>query len=359
MPVADRRDISVPSVIEHKIVDRTTGRLLGVKRYKKGKLLGKGGFAHCYELISFDSNRTYAGKVIPKYKLQKKRHQLKLLAEIKIHRFVSEHKHITLMELVERRGRLTEPEVQYYMLQLISAVRFLHNLNVIHRDLKLGNIFLGGNMNIKLGDFGLATRLGNKDERKRTMCGTPNYIAPEILAHSAEGHSFEVDIWSMGVIMYTLLIGVPPFETSNIKLTYRRIRANYYKFPEDVPVSHEARSLIRRILHVDPKRRPSLEQIRSDLFFLRSPVPRLLPPSSLFSVPDFPDATPVPPNGAGTNLDVYTVPAAMAQIPLTSLPPPGKTDDILAGLPASEPDDLVVLRGLATTVEDGAGDVKQ
>lgn len=99
------------------------------------------------------------------------------------------------------------------MLQLISAVDYMHSNRVIHRDLKLGNIFLNSNMEIKVGDFGLAAKLEFSDEKKRTMCGTPNYIAPEIVEGSV-GHSYEVDIWSMGVICYAFLFGRPPFETN-------------------------------------------------------------------------------------------------------------------------------------------------
>ena len=83
------------------------------------------------------------------------------------------------------------------------------------------------------------------------MCGTPNYIAPEIL-DGKDGHSFEVDIWSLGVIMYTLLIGKPPFETSNVKSTYKRIKANEYSFPSFIQVSSEATDLVRLILHLSP-----------------------------------------------------------------------------------------------------------
>jgi len=88
-------------------------------------------------------------------------------------------------------------------------------------------------MEIKLGDFGLATRLEFDEEKKRTICGTPNYIAPEILDDKI-GHSYPVDIWSLGVIIYTLLIGKPPFETADVKTTYKKIRANTYSFPDSV-----------------------------------------------------------------------------------------------------------------------------
>ena len=72
---------------------------------------------------------------------------------------------------------------------------------MIHRDLKLGNLFLDHNMTIKMGDFGLAAKLENEGERKKTICGTPNYIAPEVLQGGSGGHSFEVDVWSLGVVM--------------------------------------------------------------------------------------------------------------------------------------------------------------
>lgn len=112
-------------------------------------------------------------------------------------------------ELLRRRKRLTELEVQCYLMQIISSLKYLHQNRVIHRDLKLGNLFLNDKMEIKLGDFGLATKLEFEGERKRTICGTPNYIAPEIL-DGKNGHSYEVDFWSLGVIIYALLIGKVP-----------------------------------------------------------------------------------------------------------------------------------------------------
>lgn len=142
----------------------------------------------------------------------------------------------SLNELLRRRKRLHELEVQCYVNQICSAVKYLHSHRVIHRDLKLGNLFLNDKMEVKIGDFGLATKLEFDGERKRTICGTPNYIAPEVL-EGKQGHSYEVDIWSLGVIIYTLIIGKPPFETSDVKTTYKRIRMNAYNFPENVAIS--------------------------------------------------------------------------------------------------------------------------
>jgi len=129
----------------------------------------------------------------------------------------------SMNELLRRRKRLVELEVQCYAVQLCNAMKYLHSHRVIHRDLKIGNLFLNDKMEVKCGDFGLATKLEFDGERKRTICGTPNYIAPEVL-EGKQGHSYEVDIWSLGVIIYTLIIGRPPFETNDVKTTYKRIR---------------------------------------------------------------------------------------------------------------------------------------
>ena len=124
--------------------------------------------------------------------------------------------------LIKNRKYLTEPEVQYFLLQIIDAIKYLHNRRIIHRDLKLGNIFLDDNLDVKVGDFGLATELNEPNERKKTMCGTPNYIAPEILqSEGKRAYSYEVDIWAIGVITYTLLIGKRPTPAATERIPTR------------------------------------------------------------------------------------------------------------------------------------------
>jgi polo-like kinase 1 len=171
------------------------------------------------------------------------------------------------------------------MVQIIAALKYLHSHRIIHRDLKLGNLFLSGKMELKIGDFGLATKLEFDGERKRTICGTPNYIAPEIL-EAKQGHSYEVDVWSLGVIIYTLIIGKPPFETSDVKTTYRRIRMNAYTFPDHIQISDVAKDMITRILNNDPAKRPTLEELLQHEFLNHGgSIPRLLPASTLACPP--------------------------------------------------------------------------
>ena len=86
-------------------------------------------------------------------------------------------------------------------------------------------------MNLKIGDFGLASVLPSTDSRKYTICGTPNYIAPEVLGGKNTGHSFEVDIWAIGIMMYALLVGKPPFQAKDVNVIYERIKKTEYYFP--------------------------------------------------------------------------------------------------------------------------------
>lgn len=128
----------------------------------------------------------------------------------------------------------------------MDAVEYLHQHKIIHRDIKLGNILLTKDMKLKLGDFGLSAKLLDDSERRKTACGTPNYMAPELINHMlADGHSYEVDIWAIGVVIYTLVFGRPPFETSEIKTTMERIKRGLYTFPADKDLgSEELRDLI-------------------------------------------------------------------------------------------------------------------
>ncbi|XP_045175493.2 serine/threonine-protein kinase PLK1-like [Mercenaria mercenaria] len=297
---ASRRDEVKKEHIPDMITDPTTR-----KRYLKGRFLGKGGFAKCYELQDLDTKEIFAGKIVSKTLLVKQHQKDKMTQEISIHREIS-YKHVvkfhsffedpdnvyillelcrrrSLMELHKRRKAVTEPEARYFVRQVVQACQYLHGHNIIHRDLKLGNLFINDDMDIKVGDFGLATRVDYNGERKRTLCGTPNYIAPEVLGK--KGHSFEVDVWSLGCILFTLLVGKPPFETSNLKDTYTRIKKNEYHIPSRV--SPCARNLIQKLLKADPTERPNMDNIMEDEFFTSGYLPSRLPTSCLTMAPRF------------------------------------------------------------------------
>ncbi|XP_073492634.1 serine/threonine-protein kinase PLK1 [Aquarana catesbeiana] len=275
------------------------------RRYLRGRFLGKGGFAKCYEITDLASREVYAGKIVPKTMLLKPHQKDKMTMEISIQRSLS-HRNVvgfhgffedndfvyvvlelcrrrSLLELHKRRKAVTEPEARYYLRQTILGCQYLHSNKVIHRDLKLGNLFLNDDMDVKIGDFGLATQVEFDGERKKTLCGTPNYIAPEVLGK--KGHSFEVDIWSLGCIMYTLLVGKPPFETSCLKETYIRIKKNEYAIPKHInPV---AAALIQKMLRSDPATRPTIDELLTDEFFTTGYIPSRLPTTCLTVPPRF------------------------------------------------------------------------
>ena len=294
--------VETPLEIEEHIINGDK-----VIKYERGKFLGKGGFAKCYEMKRVDTGKIFAAKVFDKKGLSNGRSRKKLINEIKLHKklhhlnivnfehFFEDKENVyillelcsnqTLNEMVKRRKRLKEIEVQCYSLQIIRALKYIHNHRIIHRDLKLGNLFLTSKLELKLGDFGLAAKLEYDGQKRKTVCGTPNYIAPEIL-EKKNGHSYEVDIWSLGVVIYTMLYGRPPFETADVKLTYKRIKMNSYKFPENIKVHESAKKLIESILVLDPAKRPSLDEIaQHDFFKIYNTVPLLLPLSTLSCPP--------------------------------------------------------------------------
>ncbi|XP_041359084.1 serine/threonine-protein kinase PLK1-like [Gigantopelta aegis] len=274
--------------------------------YLRGRLLGKGGFARCYELLDLNTNKIYAGKIISKSRIAKPHQRQKIKREVELQQDLK-HRHVvefhsyfedddnvyiilencsrkSLVHVLKHRKTLTEPEVRFYLRHVIEGAKYIHSKQIIHRDLKLGNMLLNESMELKIADFGLATRLEFAGEKKMTVCGTPNYIAPEVL--QKKGHSFEADIWATGCIMYALLVGKPPFETATLKETYYRITENAYTFPQCL--SHSAKSLIRQCLNPEPSDRPNLEEILAHEFFTCGYLPRVLSPACCTSVPKFP-----------------------------------------------------------------------
>ncbi|KAI1178738.1 Pkinase-domain-containing protein [Nemania sp. FL0916] len=280
-------------VPEPPSIDRKDGAV-----YQMGKMLGKGGFAVCYEGHLPGHRKKYALKIV-KSKMPSKMEQ-KFQTELQIHSKMK-HQNIvqflrafsfdsctylvlelcpngSLMDMVKRRKGLTEPEVRFYSIQIAGAIKYMHAKGIIHRDLKMGNIFLDRNMNAKIGDFGLAALLvTGKDMqtiRRTTLCGTPNYIAPEILEKGRKGHDHMVDIWSLGIIMFAMLTSKPPFQSSTTDEIYRRARNRDYEWPDPSTkfISEEAKDIVADMLE-DADRRPEPDTIVQHGFFSSGYVP--------------------------------------------------------------------------------------
>ena len=275
------------------------------RKYIKNGPLGENE-KNFYEFICSENNEIFTAKIIPKTNLVKAEQKEKLIEEIKIQKscnhpniasllsyFEDEEnvyilyencKNGSLSSLLNRRKKLTELEVQCYLIQLIRALIYLHKFRIIHRNLKLQNILLTEKMELKLIGFNLSIRLKTDEEKANLSCGTPIYIAPEII-EGKEGYSFEVDIWALGIIIYELIIGKPPFSENDVKSTYEKIKKVEYTFPEDSVISNDAKNLISQILVKEPNKRLSLEQILNHDFFKQGSIPNLLPSSTLTTTP--------------------------------------------------------------------------
>ena len=285
-----------------------------IVEYLEAGDLGHGAFGTCYIYESTKDWIQYAAKIVSKEKLQGKNQQ-SIVTEIDIQKSLNSPKVVkvksysedgknvyiilelcknrSLHDLLKKRGYLTEFEVRNYMFQLIQGVKYLHNKMIIHRDLKPNNIFLDEKLELKIGDFGLITKLSKEKERKKTYCGTLYFMAPEVIDPGEKGYSFEVDIWSIGVIMYNLLTGKYPFfdkSQDNIKIKNKILEVEY-TFPDGndptIPkLSEIAKDLIRQILVKDRKKRPGLNQILYHDFFHVGAFPRFLELSTLVKQPN-------------------------------------------------------------------------
>jgi len=267
--------------------------------------MGKGGFARCYEVTDTQTDKKYACKAISKARIAKPHQQQKIANEVELHKnfngyfivrfycYFEDDDNVyillelcgrkSMVQLLKQRRTLTEPEVRFFMHQAVQGVDYLHKEGVIHRDIKLGNLFINNDMEVRIGDFGLAVKADKDGKKEMSVCGTPNYIAPEVL--SKTGHSFEVDTWALGCVMYTLLVGRPPFETSCLKDTYMRIRNNEYAIPSRI--TRPAAKLIQKLLSERPEDRPQLDTVLNDEFFTRGFFPRSLPSICCVAPPKF------------------------------------------------------------------------
>ncbi|CAJ0604703.1 unnamed protein product [Cylicocyclus nassatus] len=286
----EREANSGPSLFQpgDRIMDEYSKEEFHVDQY-----LGKGGFAECFAVRSNRYRGQFALKVVEKAKLKDPSYS-KMHREINLHRSVSHpnivrlrgsfqdrHYFFLVMELCQeqtlltlinqsKRGYLSEYESKGYMVGILSAVRYLLDRNILHRDLKPGNILIGTDGNVKLADFGLA--ILKQDLNPMSVSGTPNYLAPEILMK--RGHSECSEVWSLGCMLYCMLIGRPPFESESLDETYARIQAGQYSYPPWSKISDEARDLINACLIHSANFRPTVREMQEDPWMKMShPVP--------------------------------------------------------------------------------------
>lgn len=256
-----------------------------LENYDIGQLLGRGGFASVYRAYHRRSRQEIAIKIINKMKIHEMNINHRVQNEILLH-IPLEHENIVhawhafedeeniyivmelcsggnLYKLLKKRGKMSESEAVAVIRQLLQALEYLHSNNIIHRDLKLSNILLvtdaassGGDhldrqsLRIKVCDFGLAIQLTHPDEEHFTLCGTPNYIAPEVA--SQQNHGYPADLWSVGCLFYSMVVGTPPFEQNNVHDTLQSIIKGEFKQPkpEEGGLSHTGRDFIECLLQL-------------------------------------------------------------------------------------------------------------
>ncbi|OHT14631.1 CAMK family protein kinase [Tritrichomonas foetus] len=251
--------------------------------YNVRHVLGQGGFGTVFEVFHLESGKKFAIKAIPLANLQDKSLRQKQRDEIEIQQalnhenilkcyqcFQDEFNLYILLELcpyhsvnriLKKRGKLTEFETADILFQVMQGIKYLHDQNVIHRDLKLENFLIGSDGKVKIADFGVSVILSSKDEKRFSICGTKGFMPPEMVNEQSDGHSYEVDIWSVGVCAFLLLTGHPPFQTRDAYTTEQKIKACEYRIPADLKLSFVAKDFIQSILQVKPENRPTIDDL--------------------------------------------------------------------------------------------------
>ncbi|XP_058208440.1 CBL-interacting protein kinase 2-like [Rhododendron vialii] len=258
-----------------------------MQRYELGRVLGQGTFGKVHFARNLETGMSVAVKIIDKEKVFQVGLIEQIKREISVMRLVKHPNIIQLYEVMATKskiyfvieyvkggelfnrvakGKLKEDVARRYFQQLISAVDFCHSRGVYHRDLKPENLLLDENGNLKVSDFGLSALAETKrqDGLLHTTCGTPAYVAPEVISRKGYDGS-KADIWSCGVILYVLLAGYLPFHDSNLIEMYRKIGKAEFKFPNWF--SLEVRKFISKILDPNPNTRVSIHRITESSWF--------------------------------------------------------------------------------------------
>ncbi|XP_062194220.1 CBL-interacting protein kinase 16-like [Phragmites australis] len=270
-------------------------RKMVLGKYELGRLLGQGTFAKVYYARDLSAGGgSVAIKMIDKARLRRTEGMMEQLRrEISIMRMVRHPNVVGIREVLASRssvfvvmeyarggelfakvvrGRLTEDHARRYFQQLVAAVGFCHRRGISHRDLKPENLLLDEEGQLKVTDFGLAAlpEQLRHDGLLHTQCGTPAYVAPEVLRKRGYDGA-RADLWSCGVVLYVLLCGFLPFQHDNCAKMYQKIFKAEYQMPPWV--SCDARRLIARLLVVDPAKRISIPEIMRTPWFRKGFVP--------------------------------------------------------------------------------------
>ncbi|GAB4839464.1 CBL-interacting serine/threonine-protein kinase 8 [Ancistrocladus abbreviatus] len=263
-----------------------------VGKYEVGRTIGEGTFAKVKFAQNTETGESVAVKVLDRSAIIKHKMVEQIKREISIMKLVRHPYVVRLHEVLASRtkiyiilefitggelfdkivhnGRLSEGDSQRYFQQLIDGVDYCHSKGVYHRDLKPENLLLDSQGNLKISDFGLSALPPQGVSLLKTTCGTPNYVAPEVLSH--KGYDGAVaDVWSCGVILYVLLAGYLPFDELDLTALYSKIERAEFSCPSWFPMG--AKSLIQRILDPNPETRIKIEEIRNDEWFKRGYTP--------------------------------------------------------------------------------------
>ncbi|KAI4335713.1 hypothetical protein L6164_014333 [Bauhinia variegata] len=263
-----------------------------VGKYDVGRTIGEGTFAKVKFAKNTETGERVAMKMMTKSTILKHKMVEQIKREISIMKIVghpnivklhevlaSESKIYIILELVTggelydkivQQGKLSVNEARRYFQQLIDAVAHCHSKGVYHRDLKPENLLLDAYGNLKVSDFGLSALTQQGDGLLHTTCGTPNYVAPEVLSNLGYDGA-AADVWSCGVILYVLMAGYLPFEEADLPSLYKRIKTSEFTCPFWFPA--EAKTLIHKILDPNPKTRLRIKEVRKDSWFRKNNVP--------------------------------------------------------------------------------------
>mmetsp|Transcript_11685 Transcript_11685/g.48585 ORF Transcript_11685/g.48585 Transcript_11685/m.48585 type:complete len:371 (-) Transcript_11685:630-1742(-) len=261
--------------------------------YLLGKTLGIGSFGKVRLAEHEQTGKKVAVKILNRAKIRLLDMEEKVKREIKILTLFMHPHIIRLYEVIEtpsdifviteyssggelfdhivERGRLSEDEARRFFQQIISGVDYCHKYMIAHRDLKPENLLLDDKKNVKIADFGLSNLMRDGYFLK-TSCGSPNYAAPEVISGKLYAGP-EVDVWSCGVIVYALLCGNLPFDDDNIPFLFKKIKGGFYTIPGYL--SEDSKSLITKMLLVDPMKRITVDGIRKHPWF-QTRLPRYL-----------------------------------------------------------------------------------